>query len=104
MGCARVTTVSEVAADPGGYRNKEVTVTGVVVSSASVVGRGLYRIEEGGARLWVATTSGVPSKGSRVVVTGRVYDAFDMSGLPVSLPEAVGSGSVILESARKRPD
>ena len=39
-------TINQVLADPGQYRNKEVKLTGAVVDSYSLVGRGAYRIDD----------------------------------------------------------
>jgi hypothetical protein len=98
--CARA-TVSRVASDPSQYHGKRITVSGVVASGASVAGRGLYRIEEGGERLWVLTESGVPAPGAQVAVTGRVYNGYDVRGLNLPLPASVASGTVLVESSHR---
>jgi hypothetical protein len=61
---------------------------------------GLYRIVDGEAELWVASESGVPRKGTRVIVAGRIYDAYDVRGLPLPLPSSVANGVLLLESSR----
>ena len=100
-GCAATSTsVNDVMKDPGRYRGKNVTVAGVVTYSGSISGRGLYRIGDGQAELWVASTSGVPQKGTRVIVAGRIYDAYDVRGVPLPLPRSVANGVVLLESSR----
>jgi len=100
-GCAATSTsVNDVMKDPGRYRGKNVTVAGVVTYSGSISGRGLYRIGDGEAELWVASTSGVPQKGTRVIVAGRIYDAYDVRGLPLPLPSSVANGVLLLESSR----
>ena len=86
--------------DLGRYRGKNVTVAGLVTYSGSISGRGLYRIGDGDAELWVASTSGVPEKGTRVIVAGRIYDAYDVRGLPLPLPSSVANGVLLLESSR----
>jgi hypothetical protein len=99
--CATTSTsIDEVMRDPGLYRGRHVSVAGVVTSSGSVAGRGLYRIADGEAELWVATTSGVPSKGTRVLVEGRIYDMYDVRGVPLPLPDRLASGVVLVESSR----
>jgi hypothetical protein len=101
-GCARA-TVSSVAADPSAYHGKRITVTGVVASGATVIGRGFYRIDEGGARLWVLTETGMPAPGSHVEVTGRIYNAYDVRGnLP--LPAGLANGTVLVESSHRIVD
>jgi hypothetical protein len=87
-------------ADPGSYRGKTVTLTGVVDKPVAVAGQGVYRLSEGDAQLWVKTTSGVPQAGTTVQVTGRIYDAYDLGGAPLPLPEAIRKGVILLESSR----
>jgi hypothetical protein len=99
-GCVATTSLNEVMKDPGRYRGKNVSVAGVVTYSGSISGRGLYRIGDGEAELWVASTSGVPQKGTRVIVAGRIYDAYDVRGLPLPLPSSVAHGVFLLESSR----
>ena len=100
-GCAATSTsVNDVMKDPGRYRGKTVSVAGVVTYSGSISGRGLYRIGDGEAELWVASTSGVPQKGTRVIVAGRIYDAYDVRGLPLPLPSSVANGVLLVESSR----
>jgi hypothetical protein len=99
--CATTSTsLTEVMKDPGRYRGKHVSVAGMVTSSGSIAGRGLYRIADGAAELWVASDAGVPRKGARVFVAGRIFDAYDVRGLPLPLPAGVASGVVLLESSR----
>jgi hypothetical protein len=99
--CATTSTsLNEVMKDPGHYRGKHVTVAGMVTYSGSIAGRGLYRIADGEAELWVASGAGVPRKGARVIVDGRIFDAYDVRGLPVPLPASVAGGVVLLESSR----
>jgi hypothetical protein len=50
--------------------------------------------------LWVASKSGVPSKGMCVIVDGRIYDVYDLRGLPLPLPAAVTGGVMLLETSR----
>ena len=71
-------TINQLRADPAKYRNQSVTVNGTVDQSASVGGRGAYRIVDGDQDLWVVTSSGAPRKGARVSVTGRLQDGYDL--------------------------
>jgi hypothetical protein len=98
--CATTFSLDEVMKDPGRYRGRRVMVAGVVTTSGSVAGRGLYRIRDGESQLWVASESGVPSKGTRVLVSGRIYDAYDLRGLPLPMPDSLASGVVLVESSR----
>ncbi len=98
--CATASSLDEVMKDPGRYRGLRVMVSGLVTASGSIAGRGLYRITDGDSQLWVASESGAPTKGPRVLVDGRIYDAYDLRGLPLPLPDAVANGVVMLERSR----
>ena len=96
-------SINQVLADPGRYANKQVTVSGSVVDSYSVVGRGAYQLEDKSGRLWVVSDSGVPRKGARVSVKGTVREGFSLgaAGERLKLPSAIGSGLVLMESSHK---
>jgi hypothetical protein len=104
-GCG-VTTINQVLADPSKYRNDSITVRGTVAESASVLGRGAYRITAGDQGLWVVTTGGAPRKGARVDVTGRVQEGYDLGALGsvLKLPGSIQSGVVLVESSHKARD
>lgn len=87
------TTISKINADPARYKNKEVGVVGRVTDSYGVMGTGAYELDDGTGRIWVATTRGVPSKGSRVAVKGRVHTSFAIAGRSF--------GTVLEENGRK---
>lgn len=96
-------SINQVLADPAKYRNTTVTVRGTVAESASVLGRGAYRITDGGQGLWVVTTGGAPRQGARVNVTGRLQDGYDLSGFGnvLKIPESLKSGLVLIESSHE---
>jgi hypothetical protein len=99
-GCVATTTsLNEVIKDPRRYRGETFAWLGWS-RTGSISGRGLYRIGDGEAELWVASTSGVPPKRTRVIVAGRIYDAYDVRGLPLPLPSSVANGVLLLESSR----
>ena len=58
-GCAS-RTINQVLADPGRYRNREVKLSGAVVDSYSLVGRGAYRLDDRTGQLWIVSDRGVP--------------------------------------------
>ncbi len=93
-------SINRIKADPSRYSNREVAITGNVVQSMSLLGRGVYEVDDGTGRLWVVSEKGVPRKGARVVVKGTIRDAFNLGAL-ISLPEPVGSGLVMMEIAHK---
>lgn len=105
VGCG-AKSINQVLADPTRYRNGSVTVRGTVAESASVMGRGAYRITDGDQGLWVVTTSGAPRKGARVDVTGRLQDGYDLSafGNILKLPGSLQSGLVLIESSHRARD
>lgn len=96
-------SINQVLADPAKYRNETVTVRGTVAESASVMGKGAYRITDGDQGLWVVTSSGAPRRGARVDVTGRLQDGYDLSafGNILKLPGSLQSGLVLIESSHK---
>lgn len=104
-GCA-ATSINQVLADPGKYRNDTITVRGTVTESASLLGKGAYRIADGSQGLWVITNGGAPRKGARVNVTGRVQEGYDLSrlGRVIQLPSSLQSGVVLIESSHKARD
>jgi len=91
--CPSQETISKINADPGRYRNKEVGIVGNVTDSYGVLGNGAYEIDDGTGRLWVVTTRGVPSRGSRVGTKGKVYTGFSFGGRSF--------GTVLQESDRR---
>jgi|SRR5215831_19488168 len=91
--CPNHTTVSQINADPGRFRNKEVSVSGRVTDSFGVMGKGTYELDDGTGRIWVATQRGVPARGSRVEARGRVINGFTFGGRSF--------GTVLQESDRK---
>jgi hypothetical protein len=105
VGCA-TKSINQLLADPAKYRNDSVTVRGTVDQSASVMGKGAYRITDGDQGLWVVTSSGAPRKGARVDVTGRLQDGYDLSafGNVIKLPGSLQSGLVLIESSHRARD
>jgi hypothetical protein len=99
-------TINKLLADPAKYRNQSVTVRGTVDQSASIAGRGAYRLTDGDQGLWVVTTSGAPRRGARVNVTGKVQDGYDLSafGNILQLPGSLRSGLVLIEESHKARD
>ena len=106
LGCAQK-TINDVMADPYRYRDKNVSLTGDVVESYSVTGKGFYRIDDATGRLWVFSTRGVPRKGARVNVKGKIYDGFDATSLgefvnlPDAIQERIESGLLLLEDSHR---
>jgi hypothetical protein len=98
-GC-RETTISRILAEPQRYRDDDVGLKGDVVESMSLLGHGAYKLDDGTGTIWVVSTRGVPRRGARVAVKGRVRDVVDVSTI-LRLPEQIGSGLVLLEDRHK---
>jgi hypothetical protein len=96
-------SINQVLADPSRYANKQVTISGSVVDSYSVVGKGAYQLEDKTGRLWIVSANGVPRKGARVNVKGTVREGFSLGGFGelLKLPPAIGSGLVLVESSHE---
>ena len=91
--CPNQTSISKINADPGEFRNKEAAIAGKVTDSYGALGQGAYEVDDGTGRIWVVTKSGVPSRGSRIGVKGRVYTGFNWGGR--------GFGTVLEETDRR---
>jgi hypothetical protein len=99
LGCA-TTTVSRILAEPQKYRQNDVNLRGNVLESVSFLGHGAYKLDDGTGTIWVVSTHGVPRKGARVKVNGRIRDVVDLGTL-IKLPEQIGSGLVMQEDHHK---
>jgi hypothetical protein len=97
VGCA--TRINSVLADPSKYRNREVKVSGTVLDSYAIAGRGAYQLEDGTGRLWVITDRGVPRKGARVTARGVIREAFNLGALGDRL-RLPGGGLAMFETDR----
>ena len=99
-------TINQIMADPQRYANREVGITGKVVKSYSVMGNGVYQVDDGTGKLWVVSKTGVPREGARVAVKGTIRDGYNFGdlGSVLKLPEAIRSGLVMIESKHKAKD
>ena len=80
-GCPERIRIGDIQKDPGRFNNREVTVAGRVVRSYGAAGAGVYEIDDGTGKLWIATEKyGVPSKDTYVGVTGRVVPGVTWGG------------------------
>jgi hypothetical protein len=83
-GCGPV-RIGRINADPSRFRNQTVRVDGTVVNSVGVLGTGGYQIDDGTGKIYVISRRGVPSRGSRVTVTGRVSQGAEVLGQAVGV-------------------
>ena len=101
-GCA-ARSINHIMADPHRYVSRDVGIRGEVIESYSVVGHGVYRVDDGTGRLWVVSEKGVPRKGAKVEVRGEIKDGYDLGDLStlVKIPERLGNGMVMIEKKHK---
>jgi hypothetical protein len=98
-GCA-TTNVARLLAEPQRFANRDVGLKGDVVESVSLLGHGAYKLDDGTGTIWIVSRHGVPRRGARVSVKGKVRDVVDVSTI-FKLPEQVGSGLVMVEDSHK---
>ena len=73
--------IGQLNADPTRYQNRNVTVEGRVLNSFGALGAGGYQLEDETGKIFViSTSSGVPGKGSRVRVSGRMQSGATILG------------------------
>ena len=80
--------INEIKYNPGKYQNRTVTVDGTVTSSWGLpfVPVKLYKVDDGTGEVTVVSNNGgVPSKGSRVSVKGRVNQFATFGGSSIGL-------------------
>ena len=75
-------TIGRITADPSRYRNQTIHVTGTVTNSVGLLGRGGYQIEDQTGRIYIISTTGVPSRGA---VTGKVMPGAEVLGTAVGV-------------------
>jgi hypothetical protein len=98
-GCAS-TNVARLLAEPQRYANRNVGLQGDVVESMSLLGHGVYKLDDGTGTIWVVSRRGVPRRGARVHAKGKIRDVVDVSTI-FKLPEQIGSGLVMVEESHR---
>lgn len=79
--CPKQESISRIKADPDRYRDKEVGIVGRVTNSYGALGTGAYEVDDGTGRIWVVSRErGVPSKGTRIGVKGKIHQGFSFGG------------------------
>lgn len=98
---ACATSIREVRTDPTRYRSRDVTISGRVSESFSLLNRGVYRVTDKSGEIWVVSESGVPHTGANVKVTGTTRSGFDIGsfGDRLRLPGGLSSSLVLVESS-----
>jgi hypothetical protein len=81
LACPQQIKIGDLTSNPGRYAGKEVTITGTVTSSFGILGTGAFQVDDGTGSIWVLSENyGVPSKGARVGITGRVTEGVSVGG------------------------
>ena len=79
--CPQSTTIRDIQNDPGRFRDREVSISGRVVTSFGAGGEGAYEVDDGTGRIWVLTShGGVPGEGAQVRAVGRVSSGVTFAG------------------------
>jgi hypothetical protein len=77
-----------------------VQLKGDVVHSVSLMGRGVYRLDDGTGTIVVVSDRGVPRRGAGVKVRGKIVDVVDAGSivrLPPEIDRELGSGLLMIE-------
>jgi hypothetical protein len=85
LGACAPVTIGRINADPSRFRNHTVRVTGTVTNSVGLMGKGGYQLADDTGKIYVISGGGVPSRGSRVTVTGRVQPGAEVLGTAVGV-------------------
>ncbi len=97
----RETTIARILAEPQRYVDRgDVGLVGDVIESVSFLGRGAYKLDDGTGTIWVISKRGVPRRGARVEVRGRIRDVVDVSSV-MRLPDQIGSGLVMTDAEQR---
>jgi hypothetical protein len=75
VACPQQTKIGDLTSNPGRYAGKEVKITGTVASTFGLFGSGAFQMDDGTGKIWVLSENhGVPSKGAKVSITGRLTE------------------------------
>jgi hypothetical protein len=92
-------SIDRVLADPQRYRDRTVQISGEVMDSYALLGRGVYRVRDDSGQLWIVSDRGVPRTGARVRVKGTIREPFNLGGLGANLPAGVGGAVMMIEDS-----
>ncbi len=79
-GCSDTVKIGTLVADPARWANKTVRIVGTVQNSMGFAGRGAYAVSDETGTIWVISKSGVPARGVRVGVEGKVFQGAQVLG------------------------
>ncbi len=82
-GCAKPApelTVADILADPSRYEEQTIELSGQVTDATGLFSVGLYTLKDSTGEIRVMTTSGLPAKGTELVVRGTVLSGVTLGG------------------------
>ena len=88
------TPIAKIVQSPRAYEGKEVTVSGTVAETFSLVVVRYFVIRDDTGEIAVVTDRSLPRKGEQLKVTGRVQEAFSLGDQQLI---------VIMEAPAKKP-
>ncbi|MCS6873364.1 MAG: hypothetical protein N2Z23_06600 [Pyrinomonadaceae bacterium] len=87
VACPTRTNIGDIVSNPSRFQDKEVAVAGTVENSFGVAvpifrgsGGGIYKLDDGTGEIWVVTNKGVPSRGTKVGVKGKIQNGITING------------------------
>ncbi|HWR36042.1 MAG TPA: hypothetical protein VN622_09260 [Clostridia bacterium] len=93
--CPQQKSIADILRDPARYTDRDVAIKGTVVQSFGALGTGIYEVDDGTGKMWVFSDKyGVPSKGTRVGVAGKISPTATFAGRSFA--------TVMRESERRR--
>ncbi len=85
-GCPQQVKIGDLTGNPSRYADKEVTITGTVISSFGLLSTGAFQVDDGTGKIWVLSENyGVPSKGAKAGITGRLAEGMNVGGRSFAL-------------------
>jgi hypothetical protein len=86
---AKRVSIGDIESNPARYFDKKVTISGTVETSYGVTlpsilisrgSGGMYKIDDGTGEIWVVTERGVPAKGARLKLKGKIQTGVNING------------------------
>jgi hypothetical protein len=78
--CGGSVKIGNIIANPTKYQNRNVTVNGTVTNSFGAIVAGVYQVQDDTGTIYVISSGGIPTKGSRVRVAGTVQSGVTIGG------------------------